>query len=192
MDWKGKVQALTHTYNCTNSQATGYSPFFLFYRRESRIPIDVELGLPENRIQASLPEFVKQLKQTLGRAYEIAKEVSNDQMGRYKKYFDQKHRCMKVEPGDLVMVRIKAFGRDHKIADKWESVPYRILNQNGKKPVFMVQSVKESGTRNIRTLHRNMLFPLSTKQYKNILEQNIRTEALTRSNILMAQHFGQD
>ena len=24
---------------------------------------------------------------------------------------------MKVEPGDFVMVRIKAFGRDHKIAD---------------------------------------------------------------------------
>ena len=109
-------------------------------------------------------------------------------MGRYKIYFDQKHRCMRVEPGDLVMVRIKAFGRDHKIADKWESVPYRVLNQNGKKPVFMVQSVKESGTRNIRTLHRNMLFPLSSKQYENVLEQDSRTELLAKSNILMAQH----
>ena len=30
IDWKKKVQALTHAYNCTNSQTTGYSPFFLF------------------------------------------------------------------------------------------------------------------------------------------------------------------
>ena len=132
------------------------------------------------------------MKQTLGQAYEIAKEVCSDQMGRYKRYFDQKHKCMKVEPGDLVMVRIKAFGRDHKIADKWESVPYRVLNQNGKKPVFMVQSVKESGTRNIRTLHRNMLFPLSSKQYENVLEQDSRTEAFAKGNILMAQHFNQN
>ena len=56
----------------------------------------------------------------------------------------------------------------------------------------MVQSVKQSGTRNIRTLHRNMLFPLSSKQYENIQEQNSRIEALAKSNIHMAQHFNQD
>ena len=99
---------------------------------------------------------------------------------------------MKIEPGDLVMVRIKAFGRDHKITDKWESVPYQVLNQDGWKPVVMVQSVKESETKNIRTLHRKMLFPLSSKQYENVLEQSSRIEALAKSNILMAKHFNQD
>ena len=53
-------------------------------------------------------------------------------------------------------------------------------------------NVKESGTKNIRTLHRNMLFPLSSKQYENVLEQNSRIEALAKSNILMAKHFNQD
>ena len=124
VDWTGKIQALTYAYNCTSSQTTGYSPFFLFYGREPRIPIDVEFRLPENREQESLPEFVRKLKQTLEQAYEIAKGVSSDQMMRHKRYFDQKHRCMKIEPGDLVMVRIKAFRRDHKVADKWEMTPY--------------------------------------------------------------------
>ena len=69
---------------------------------------------------------------------------------------------MKVEPGDLVMVRIKAFGREHKIADKCQTVLYRVLNQNGRKPVFMDQSIKETGDKNIKILHRNMLFSLSS------------------------------
>ena len=30
---------------------------------------------------------------------------------------------MKIEPGDLVLVRVKAFGPDHKIADRWEQSP---------------------------------------------------------------------
>ena len=131
IDWTGKIQPLTHAYNCTSSQATGYSPFFLFYGRKPRIPLDVEFGLPDKRGQQPISEFVKQIKQTLEHAYKIAKETSTDEMGRYKNYFDQKHKCMKIEPGDLVMVRIKVFGNDYKVVDKWESVPYQVLSQNG-------------------------------------------------------------
>ena len=59
IEWSGKVQALTHSYNCSCSQIAGYSPFFLFYERESRIPIDVEIGHPDQRKQESLPNFCK-------------------------------------------------------------------------------------------------------------------------------------
>ena len=191
LHWPTKVQALTHAYNCTESQATGYSPFFLFYRREPRIPVDVEFGLPDVQTKDTVSNFVSQLRKILEQAYSLAREINSDQMGRHKRYFDQKHKCMRVEPGDLVMVRIKALGRDHKIADKWESVPYRVLNQYGRKPVFMVQSIQETGDRNVKTLHRNMLFPLSSKQYENLDEQNSRLAALAKSNILMAEHFNQ-
>ena len=132
VDWITKVQGLTHTYNCTSSHTTtGYSSFFLFYGREPRIPMDVEFGLPEFQPRETVSNFVGQLKKTLKQAYNLVREANSEQMGRHKRYFDQKHRCMKVEPGDLVMVRIKAFGRDHKIADNWETVPYRVLNQYG-------------------------------------------------------------
>ena len=48
---------------------------------------------------------------------------------------------MKIEPGDLVLVRVKAFGPDHKIADRWEQTPYRVLSQLHNSPVFKVQPV---------------------------------------------------
>ena len=67
---------------------------------------------------------MQQLKQTLEEAYKIAKENNAIQMTRHSKYVDKRQNCAKVEPGDLVLIRIKAPGRDYKIADKWESTPY--------------------------------------------------------------------
>ena len=35
----------------------------------------------------------------------------------HKKYYGQRMRCMKLEPDELVMVRVKALTGNHKIAD---------------------------------------------------------------------------
>ena len=55
------------------------------------------------------------------------------------------------------MVRINKFGTDHKIADKWEQDPWEVLSQADDSPLLTVQNVT---TKEIRELHRNMLFPL--------------------------------
>ena len=135
---------------------------------------------------------MKNLKQTLEEAYQIAKKNNAIQMTRHSKYADRRQKCTKIEPGDLVLVRIKAPGRDYKVADKWENIPYRVLNQYGKKPVFMVQSVREKGDNNVKTLHRSMLFPLTSPQFENLMNQDQRTQALVKSNLLMAIHFNRN
>ena len=38
--WQSWVNHLTHAYNCTKSQVTGFSPYFLMFGREPRIPVD--------------------------------------------------------------------------------------------------------------------------------------------------------
>ena len=45
---------------------------------------------------------------------------------------------MKLAPDDIVIVRIKAFGLDHKIADKWKEAPYRVLSQLEGQPVYRI------------------------------------------------------
>ena len=43
--WPEWVAMLTHAYDCTMTQATGFSPFFLMFGRILKIPIDVEFGV---------------------------------------------------------------------------------------------------------------------------------------------------
>ena len=62
-------------------------------------------------------------------------------------------------PGDLVL-RVKAFSFDHKIADKLQQTPHQVLSQMGRQPVFKVQEVGAKDQEGILVLYRNMMFPL--------------------------------
>ena len=93
---------------------------------------------------------------------------------------------MKIVPGDLVLVRVKAFGPDYKIADHWEQVPYRVLSQYHNSPVYRVQPVNENTEENIHTLHRNMLFLLQSIRENETLSQN---EALVQADLAMMKYF---
>ena len=89
-------------------------------------------------------------------------------------------------PGDLVLVRVKAFGPDHKIADRWEQVPYRVLSQHNNSPVNKVQLINENMDESIHNLHRNMLFPLQTIREDEDLGQN---DALVQADLAMMKYF---
>ena len=93
---------------------------------------------------------------------------------------------MKLAPGDLVLVRVKAFGPNHKIADRWEQIPYRVLAQHKGSPVYQVQPTTERGEEGIHTLHRNMLFPLQLIRDEETTGQN---DALVRADLAMMKYF---
>ena len=44
-EWKNHIGTLVHAYNCTQNSATGFSPYFLMFRRQLHLPINVTLGL---------------------------------------------------------------------------------------------------------------------------------------------------
>ena len=95
---------------------------------------------------------------------------------------------MKLVPGDTILVRIKAFGADRKITDKWEQQPYVVLEQMPNQPVFKVKPTGDDGEENVRTLHRNMLFPIQSSreepEQENVPVQNANV-ALQKANLLM-------
>ena len=91
---------------------------------------------------------------------------------------------------DVVLVRVKAFGNDRKVADKWEEHPYHIVEQLPNRPVFKVQNLEDMTKFHI--LHRNMLFPLRTAKRTDdepsILVEHVNVQLL-QANKLMEQHF---
>ena len=44
-EWKNHIGTLFHVYNCTQNSAAGFSPYFLMFRRQPHLSIDVTLGL---------------------------------------------------------------------------------------------------------------------------------------------------
>ena len=93
---------------------------------------------------------------------------------------------MKIEPGDLVLVGVKA------LADMWEQTPYRVLSQLHNSPVFKVQPVDGEDENSIRVLHRNMLFPVQTIRAETDPEKEIKASSavlLAKANQLKEEYF---
>ena len=125
-------------------------------------------------------------------AYKKVNEVNLKEATRHKKYYDHKFKCIKLVPSDTVLVRIKAFGVDRKIADKWEQQSYVVLEQISNQPVFKVKPTGDDGGENVRTLHQNMLFPIQSNweepEQESVPVQGTNV-ALQKANLLMDIYF---
>ena len=80
-------------------------------------------------------------------------------MGHRKLYYDRKVHCMDIIPVDIVLVKQKVFGTQHKIEDRWELPVYKVLEQCGDSPLYKVQKIGGTEGEDLRVLHRNMLYP---------------------------------
>ena len=186
--WQEWVPTLTHAYNCTRCETTGFSPYYLMYGRMPRIPIDIEYGVTQPQlIDKSRQNYARKLKAKLKWAYKVAKETNAKEAERQKRYYDRKMKCQKLAVGDLVLVKQKGSSGNYKIDDKWEVNPYKVLEQkltdSGKPtPVFKIIEVVDKGAPRKKTLHRNMLYP-----YQSVVESD--SPMLVQANILMNIYF---
>ena len=88
---KNHVAPLVHAYNCTKHKSTGYSPFYLMFGRELRLPIDLTFGVNTNKQHHSLTSYAG-LRKRLQESYEIATETAKRYQGRQKGGYDLKVR----------------------------------------------------------------------------------------------------
>ena len=117
-NWQEWITTLTHAYNCTVSPVTGFSPYYLMFGRNPKLPLDIDLGIPViEQGSTSQWNYAQMLYSRLQWAYKRAQENSKKECEHHKKYFNQRVMCMELRPDDLVRVRIKALTGDHKIAD---------------------------------------------------------------------------
>ena len=170
-DWKAFLHTLTHAYNCTRNSSTGFSPFYLMFGRHPRLPVDVAFGIHRigEGVTFSTSKYVDWLQRHLAHAYEKAKTFADKESDRQKALFDRKSKDLRLEPGDLCLVRKTAWKSRHKIQNRWEDDDYIIISQpNCDIPVFVVRNTK---TDQEKTLHRNLLLPLGYKLHVDIPEE---------------------
>ena len=160
-DWKSHVPVMTHAYNCTRHESTGYSPFYLMFGHHPRLPVDILLGVEEQSRGQTYEQFVAKTQERLKFAYDLASAKAAAAQKNQQTRYNLRTRGNAVEPGDRVLVRNVGLQGRHKLADRWKQDVYVILSQPNKDiPVFEV--LREDGRGPTKVLHRNMLLPLSS------------------------------
>ena len=161
-NWKDHLNKVVHAYNCTKTEATGYSPFFLLFGRHPCLPIDLLFNIDSSLHSQSYPQYVSYWESAMKQAYQLAAKRSHSSGEKAKGYYDQKIRHATLQIGDRVLVRnLSERGGPGKLRSHWEDSIYIVVNQ--KRPDSPVYEVKpEAGNGSTRTLHRNLLFLVET------------------------------
>ncbi|KAL6465913.1 hypothetical protein MHYP_G00260460 [Metynnis hypsauchen] len=159
-NWKDSLNKLVYAYNCTRSEVTGFSPFFLLYGRPPRLPIDLLFRLTPESGTHDHQEYMRRWKSAMQEAYEVARENARKSAERGKRNHDKKVRSSVLQEGDRVLVRnMTPRGGTGKLRNHWEERIHKVVRQVTKDvPVYQVVPEQGKG-RESRILHRNLLLP---------------------------------
>lgn len=137
--WHDFVKPVTHAYNCTKNDVTGFSLYELMFGRQPRLPVDIAFGLPvTNKQTLSHSHYVKALKSHLKESYEVATKNSRQAAEKNKRRFDKVTLECTLDVGDRVLVRNLRFRSKHKLADRWEPTVYVVTKRMGDLYVYVV------------------------------------------------------
>lgn len=158
-NWSQHISQLVHAYNCSKNESTGYSPYFLMFGRNARLPVDICFGAAfDENTEYSHLQYVDKMKRELKQAYHLATESATKNHLRNKSRYDQHVRDQPLQEGDRILIRNVGLTGKHKLQDRWKSIPYVVVKKLPNLPVYKVKP--EQGPGNFKTLHRDHLLPI--------------------------------
>ena len=162
--WPQYLNQLVHAYNCMQHCSTGYSPFYLMYGREPKLPIDLLLTIRENKTDgANYKKYVEEYKHGMEEAFTIARANSSKRKEADRKRWNARPLLSTLRVGDRVLVQNKQRREGpSKLVCHWEQNIHKVTKVMDENNV--VYSVKrEDGKGRHRVLHRNMLLPVGNE-----------------------------
>ena len=160
-DWKSALPKLSFAYNSTQHASTGFSPFFMTFGRESRLPIDDLFQEVQTESEGKLrckshQQFVDEWKASMKEAFRVAKARNVKAQEYNKSQYDGKVKEVGIEIGDQVLVKnLRETGGTGKLRSHWERQIFNVIKQQGELPVYHVQNINNA--KDVRILHRNHL-----------------------------------
>ena len=128
----------------------GYSPHYLLFGQECRLPVDVLLGVDDESVADNgwVPQHHRRLQEAHERAYAQMDQHADQRKLRH----DRQARPLILAVGDHVYVRNHGMRGRNKMQDAWLATPYRVLVRQGtNEPV--------DGLGAVRTVNRADLRP---------------------------------
>ena len=122
-EWDSHLPLLTLAYRSQVHRSLGYSPFYLMFGREPRLPVDAEIDAPRSAKSRTVSAYVDELCAGLRDVYREAIRMSDATNRRNKKLYDQKLNEYSFTVGDRVMLcrNVAARGKYYKFVRPWKA-----------------------------------------------------------------------
>ena len=153
--WPEHLPELLYVYNATPHSSTTYSPHFLMFGREARLPVDLLLGKDEE-VDENLSDWLATHQTRLRDAYQRAGEHLKQQAEKRQDQHLDKEYNIPIQKGQLVYLRNHVRGRN-KIQDAWDSTLYKVVEipKDNLVSVYTVEPVDSPGE--TKKVHRSNL-----------------------------------
>ena len=133
----------------------GFNPYFLMYRRQPHLPIDVTLDLvPKLMTTLISTKYAQQMRECLRWAYQKANKFHQKKLQCHKQNYDKCSRAVALKEGDTVLVHVTTFKGQQKIQNWWENREYAVKQQPYSNLLVYVVCPHD-GEGHSLTLHRN-------------------------------------
>ena len=163
--WKDHLPKLCFAYNSTVHKATGFSPFYLLFGRESRLRIDgafPSFGESDSTGAMTYSQFAANWGRQMTQSFELANQKSDSSKQYHKTKYDNNAQSVDIVAGDRVLVQntrpkeIPRISSTGKLSTFWEPDVFVILRKRDDLPVYELRKYGSPASR-IRVLHRNLL-----------------------------------
>ena len=190
--WANHLHHLIHTYSCTRHYKTGYSPHFLLFGHNPRLPIDLILNLGNESKAKSYPKYVSKWKASLEEAYQIVSTKMKARVQKSKEQYHKKVNSSLLIAGDRVLVRnLTPRSGPGKLRSFWEQDIYIVVTRMGpESPVYKVRPESAKGREHV--LQRNLLRPcnnLPIEQPHAVRRANPMRTATCKPLVQPRSHF---
>ena len=153
--WPEYIAEVTNFYNCTPHKSHGYSPYYLMFGRDPRLPISNVLQIEEKHPDMDIDEYVEDHCMTLEKAYKISRIRRDKDRSVRKSYYDKKARNLDLRVGQRVYVRKHYQGRC-KIQDQYGEEVYKVVKCYPGKNIYDIVCADDSSD-TVKTVNRSEL-----------------------------------
>ena len=158
-EWDLHIPLLMMGYRAQVHSSLGYSPYFLMFAREPRLPVDVDFAPSQSCRNRAVADYVDRLCNSLRVAHRFALRASDKRHQKNKKLYDRKANDETYSPGDHVFLfrNVVPRGQYYKFVRPWKRavVVCRLGDLNYR--------VRLEGTRKAVVVHHNRLKPAPRK-----------------------------
>ena len=136
--WPDYLAELTYAYNATPNKSTRYSPFYLLFGREPKLPIDIIFGHNQEEGHISVDDWLESHELRMAVSIRRACTYLEKQALSHLKRVNKRRKELPIQIGTRVFLRNRVKGRN-KIQDVWDPTPYKVIQRPNQGKVYKVR-----------------------------------------------------